>query len=147
MPADRGMNRGNHGGAARDFGRDGMKQRVDFQKLAQDGAISQETLEAIETYMRDNASERVERSGRPVKGEVPAEGEAPAEGETPAEGEAPAEDETPAEGEASRDDARPDLLQDLLDNGVITQAEYDAITAASQSAVDATASATPAPVA
>ena len=45
-----------------------------------------------------------------------------------ADGEAPAEGEAPADGE------RPDLLKDLLDDGVITQAEYDAITAAQTAA-------------
>ena len=75
---------------------------VDFDQLVKDGTISQETRDAIMEYMRNNAPK-----GAPAQ--------APA-----TEGEAP---EAPADGENT-------LLDDLLASGVITQAEYDAITGA-----------------
>ena len=75
---------------------------VDFDQLVKDGTISQETHDAIMEYMRNNAPK-----GAPAQ--------APA-----TEGEAP---EAPADGENT-------LLDDLLASGVITQAEYDAITGA-----------------
>ena len=102
---------------------------VDFDALVQSGVITQETRDKIDAYMKENAPEAPadgEASEAPADGETP---EAPAEGEAteaPTDGEAP---EAPADGE------QPDLLSDLLADGVITQAEYDAITAAQNTAV------------
>ena len=86
-----------------------LPERIDFAALVTEGTISQETCEAIESYLQSHAPA------------APAEGEAPANGEAPAQGQPP---QAPADGE------RPDLLAELLEQNVITQAEYDAISGA-----------------
>ena len=88
---------------------------IDFDAMAAEGVISQETLESIRTYMEQNRPEGAPAMGGQQPGEAP---EVP-EGETPADGEQP---------EAAPE--QPDLLGDLLSAGVITQAEYEAMTAA-----------------
>ena len=80
---------------------------IDFDAMVTSGIISQETRDAIKAYMDEHKPE----------GEMPT---APAEGEAPT---APAEGEALAEGE-------PNLLNDLLNAGIITQTEYDAMSAA-----------------
>jgi len=77
---------------------------IDFDAMVTSGIISQETRDAIKAYMDEHKPEG-EKPTAPAEGEVPAEGEAPAEGE-------------------------PSLLNDLLKAGIITQAEYDAMSAA-----------------
>ena len=74
---------------------------IDFDAMVTSGIISQETRDAIKAYMDEHKPE----------GEMPT---APAEGEAPT---------APAEGE-------PNLLNDLLNAGIITQTEYDAMSAA-----------------
>ena len=75
---------------------------IDFDAMVTNGIISQETRDAIKTYMDEHKPE----------GQMPS---TPAEGEAPADGQAPAEN---------------GLLNDLLSAGIITQAEYDAMSAA-----------------
>ncbi len=77
----------------------GMEQS--FDKLVQDGTISQETFDAIMEYMKENAPEKPEVNGERPDGMPEFNGEKP-------------------------DDA-PDLLKDLLNAGIITQEEYDTI--------------------
>ena len=105
---------GPHGGKD-----DHRMARIDFDAMVQDGVISQETRDKIDTYMKEHA---------PANGAQP---EAPTDGEQP---EAPADGEAPAQPEAPADGAQPDLLKDLLDDGVISQEEYDAIAAWQSSA-------------
>ncbi len=88
-------------------------QFTDFDALASDGVISYETLANIKAYMEENKPADLPE----MNGEAPTDlpelnGEAPADlpemnGEAPADG----------------------LLAELLDAGVITQAEYEAIIA------------------
>ena len=75
---------------------------IDFDAMVTSGVISQETRDAIKAYMDEHKPE----------GEMPT---APVEGEAPAEGEPILLN---------------DLLNDLLNAGIITQAEYDAMSAA-----------------
>jgi len=109
---------------------------TDFDALAEKGVISEETLEKIKAYMAENAPEDMQSM---PEGQVPdgqfQNGSAPADlpemnGQTP--GSAPTglpemngegfgmDGEMPADG----------LLADLLEAGVITAAEYKAITEA-----------------
>ena len=100
---------------------------VDFDALAQAGVISQDTCDRIKAYMEANKpADPPADDGRTPSGEQPGDlpeqpdGKAPS-GDRPAD--PPADGEAPAEG---------GLLKDLLDAGVITQEEYDAINAARQ---------------
>ena len=100
---------------------------VDFDALAQAGVISQDTCDRIKAYMEANKpADPPANDGRTPSGEQPGDlpeqpdGKAPS-GDQPAD--PPADGEAPAEG---------GLLKDLLDAGVITQEEYDAINAARQ---------------
>ena len=67
---------------------------------------------------------------KPADSQAPTDGqqppEKPADGQTPADGQQPPE--KPADGQM------PDLLSELLSAGVITQAEYEALTAAQAAA-------------
>ncbi len=94
---------------------------IDFDALAAEGVISQETLEKIKSYMEENKPEGLPE----MNGEVPsADGQMPS-GEKP-EGLPEMNGEVP-----EMDGAAPGgLLADLLEDGVITQSEYDAIIAA-----------------
>ncbi len=93
---------------------DGAGKMIDFDAMVTEGIISQETRDKIKAFMDEHKPED------PPSGEqTPSDGQQPPEnptGEKPAD--APAE---PADGEG------PDLLGDLLEAGIITQAEYDAI--------------------
>ena len=82
---------------------------IDFDAMVTSGVISQETRDAIKAYMDEHRPEG-----------APAEGQAPTDGQQPPE--------KPADGQM------PDLLSDLLSAGVITQAEYEALTAAQTAA-------------
>ena len=141
-------------------GRPGMSSprgMVDFDALAADGIISQETCDKIKAYMEENRPDdlpelpemndeapafggREFRMGgrRPMmNGQTSQTGGEAAEGESPAdlpeppekEGEMPEFDgEAPAlDGENPLAEG---LLKDLLEAEVITQAEYDALVAA-----------------
>ena len=84
-------------------------KRIDFDAMVTSGVISQETRDKIMAYMNEHKP----------KG-------APADGQQPPE--KPADDQAPTDGQ------QPDLLSDLLNAGVITQAEYDALVAAQTAA-------------
>ncbi len=84
---------------------------VDFDAMVTSGVISQETREQIKAYMDAHRPE-----------DAPADGQAPTGEQQPTE--KPADEQSTAEGQG------PDLLADLLNAGVITQAEYEALTAA-----------------
>ena len=100
---------------------------IDFDAMVTKGVISQETREKIKTYMDEHKPE-----GEPPV--APAEGQAPGDGQQPPEepeGEMPTDGEKPADApELPADGQQPDLLSDLLSAGIITQAEYDALSAA-----------------
>lgn len=76
---------------------------ISFDEYVKNGTISQETCDAIKKYMEEH------------KPELP---------EGAQEGQRPEKPEGMQEGE------RPDLLKDLLQDGVITQEEYNALSAA-----------------
>ena len=103
------------GKGGRHGGQSGGKMTGIFDQLLKDGVITQEIYDAIISYLNQQVQ----------PAEVPAEGT-----DTPAEGtEPPAlpEGEAPAEGEPAGPEAR--LLKQLLDSGVITQEQYDALLA------------------
>ena len=84
-------------------------KRIDFDAMVTSGVIFQETRDKIMAYMNEHKPEG-----------------APADGQQPPE--KPADDQAPTDGQ------QPDLLSDLLNAGVITQAEYEALTAAQTAA-------------
>ena len=88
---------------------------IDFDAMVTKNVISQETCDKIKAYMESHKPAALpDTNGQAPTGEQPA---------TPPEasGEQPAEGTAPAQG---------GLLADLLKDGIITQAEYDALTAA-----------------
>ena len=89
---------------------------IDFDAMVTSGVISQETREKIKTYMDEHKPE-----GEPPV--APTEGQAPADGQQPPE---QPEGELPTDGQ----EQVPDLLSELLNAGIITQVEYDALSAA-----------------
>ena len=96
---------------------------ISFENYVADGTISQETYEAITKFMEEN---------KPELPEGMAEGERPELPEGAEEGERPELPEGAEEGELPemKEGEGPDLLKDLLEAGVITQEEYDALAAA-----------------
>ena len=84
---------------------------IAFETFVEDGTISQETYEAITKFMEENKPELPESMNEGERPELP---EGVTAGERP--------EMTEGEG--------PDLLKDLLEGGVITQEEYDALAAA-----------------
>ncbi len=112
---------------------------INFEDMAADGVISDETLENIMAYMDENKpADLPENDGEaPRQGGQPPmmNGEAPDDLPEPPEmdGEAPDDLPEPPEmnGEApefdGEDSAVNGLLNDLLEAGVITQEEYDAL--------------------
>ena len=93
-----------------------------LEEYVKDGTISQETYDAITKYMDENKPELPEGA---EEGEGPELPDGAEEGERPELPDDAAEDSMPKmkEGEG------PDLLNDLLSAGVITQEEYDALVA------------------
>ena len=83
---------------------------VDFDALAQAGVITQDTCDRIKAYMEANKPADLPGGDAQVPGQ---------DGDKPAD--------PPADGAVSEEGG---LLKDLLDAGVITQEEYDAINAA-----------------
>ena len=117
VPQLHGMN--NHGGK---FGRNGhagktTKQGM-FDQLLADGVITQEVYDAISAWMQAKVPQAQQDNTAPAEGSEPPalpEGTAPAEGSEP-----------PALPENVPDDtAALQLLKELLDNGTITQEQYD----------------------
>lgn len=98
---------------------------IDFDAMVTSGVISQETRDAIKAYMDEHRPE-----GAPAEGQAPTDGQQPPE--KPSDDQAPADGQQPPEKPA--DGQMPDLLSDLLSAGVITQAEYEALTAAQTAA-------------
>ena len=96
------------------------EKQLDFEQLVKDNVITQEICDAILSYMKEHAPQ-----GQP-DGTAPAEGsEAPnqTEGNAPAQGSEP-----PAKPEGDQNapgGMEAQLLQELLDNSVITQEIYD----------------------
>ena len=90
-------------------------KRIDFDAMVTSGVISQETRDSIMAYMDEHKPE-----GEPADRQHPDDDQQPPE--------KPADDQSPADGQA------PDLLSDLLNAGVITQAEYEALAAAQTAA-------------
>lgn len=99
----------------------------ELASLVEQGVISKETSEAISKYLEENRPEMPENGQMPQNGEKP---DAPANGEIP---EAPADGRMP---DAPMDGGllSSEMLTKLLDAGVITQNEYDAISALNTSA-------------
>ena len=98
-------------------GQQGPKM-IDFDAMVTKGIISQETREKIQAYMEEHKPEG-------EAPQAPVDGQAPSDGQTPPE--KPADSQTPADGQQVPEN---DLLTELLNAGVITQTEYDAMIAA-----------------
>ncbi len=98
---------------------------IDFDAMVTKGVIPQETCDKIKTYMEEHKPADLP-DGQPT-GNIPEmSGEKPVDGQTPPEkpeGEQPAD--VPEMGGG--------LLADLLKDGIISQAEYDALIAAQTS--------------
>ena len=136
---DRGMNRGNRNANDQKTAKSGRQPM--FDKLLAEGVITQDVYDAIMNYLKEHAPQKpgtadtqTESGTTPDGSEttaVPAEGtEPPAlpDGAAPAEGTeppAPPQNNGPAEGEPENMEQQ--LLRELLDNGVITQEQYDLI--------------------
>ncbi len=121
----------------------GLPDMIDFDAMVKNGVISQETCDKIKAYMEEHRpSELTEINGQlpQMDGQAPEMGGQPpqTDGEKPSDlpemngqlpqmnGEAPSDlpevnGERPANG---------GILNDLLSNGIITQAEYDALSEA-----------------
>ena len=103
----------------------GHPDMIDFDAMVKNGVISQETCDKIKAYMEEHRpSELPEMNGQlpQTDGQVPEMGGQPPQ----TDGEKPS-DLPEMNGE------HPDnggLLNDLLSNGIITQAEYDALSEA-----------------
>ena len=87
---------------------------IDFDAMVESGVISRETGDKIKAYMDEHKPD-----GKPDEAPEKPSGEKPADAP-----EEPDDGLQPAAGE------QPDLLADLLEGGVITQAEYDALNGA-----------------
>ena len=85
--------------------------RISFEDCVKDGTISQETCDAIKKYMDEHKPELQEEAK---------------EGEKPELSEETASEEKPE----MKEEERPDLLKDLLNDGIITQEEYEALSKA-----------------
>ena len=103
--------RGKKGSADQNASGGEPEKLLDFEQLVKDGVISQEVCDAILNYMKEHAPQG--QTG----GTAPADGNAPAQGsEPPAK---PDGDQNAPGGMEAQ------LLQELLDNSVITQEIYD----------------------
>ena len=101
---------------------------IDFEAMAKNGVISQETCDRIKAYMEEHKpAEQPEMSSQPpqMDNQAPAmNGPAPqANGRVPSD---------PPELPEMNGESHPNggLLSELLSSGIITQAEYDALTEA-----------------
>ena len=108
-----------------------MSSRIDTKKLLEDGVIDEDTYNAIEDYLKQDDTQQPPEKPEGEQDDTQRQPEKP-EGEQDDDTEKP---ELPAIG-GSLDKVQ---LQSLLDAGVITQEQYDAITAlmAAESAEEA----------
>ena len=97
---------------------------IDFDAMVEEGIISEETREKIQSYMEEH---RPDGEAPGMNGEAPEmNGEKPEDAPELTEGEAPAMNGERPEGMPGMNGG---LLTDLLNDGIITQSEYDAMTA------------------
>ncbi|MCR5089420.1 MAG: SHOCT domain-containing protein [Oscillospiraceae bacterium] len=106
---------------------------IDFEAMVSDGVLSEDTYESILAYMEENKPEDLpEMNGQPpeMNGEAPEmNGQPPMmNGEAP-DGEAP--EDLPERPEMDGENAAfGGILEDLLNDGIITEEEYEALLAA-----------------
>lgn len=93
-----------------------MPSRVDTRKLLEDGVIDEDTYNAIEEYLKENAPEKLE-------GEQDDTQQLPEKLEDEADDDSADQPELPEIG-GGLDEAQ---LKSLLDAGVITQEQYDTL--------------------
>ncbi len=93
-----------------------MPSRVDTRKLLEDGVIDEDTYNAIEEYLKENASEKPE-------GEQDDTQQPPEKPEDEADDDSADQPELPEIG-GGLDEVQ---LKSLLDAGVITQEQYDTL--------------------
>lgn len=117
--ASRTPGKNNRGGKTGKSGRTEKAAKQDmFNQMLTEGVITQETYDAIAAWMQAKMPQAQQDGTAPAEGSEPPalpDGTAPAEGSEP-----PA----PPEG-APDNSAALQLLKDLLDNGTITQEQYD----------------------
>lgn len=114
-------------------GKFGEPTFIDFDTMIEDGVISQDTYDRIKAYMEENKPDDLPE----MNGEAPEmDGQPPMmkrqgpDGETPVDLPEPPEFDGEAPEFESENPMINGLLNDLLEAGVITQAEYDALVAA-----------------
>ena len=117
---------------------------IDFDAMVTKGVISQETCDKIKAYMAEHLPAGMPgMNGQTPNGEKP-EGMPEMNGEQPVDGQTPPElpDGEKPEGMPGMNSQAPEaptmngLLKELLDAEVITQAEYDALSAAQATDAD-----------
>ena len=117
----------------------GHPDMIDFDAMVKNGVISQETCDKIKAYMEEHRPSELPE----MNGQLPqTDGQAPEMGGQPPQmnGQPPQMNEQPPQmnGEVPSNlpemngerPANGGLLNDLLSNGIITQAEYDALSEA-----------------
>ena len=137
---------------------------MDLKALVEQGIINQETADKIEEYLKQNVPSKPDgvTGATPNGNQTPAEGTAPAEGTTPTDiptdGQAPAEGTTPPEkpegeqaptaGEnppelpADVTAQEGDLIAKLVEAGILTQEQAEAINGLSTTTETETATTT-----
>ena len=103
----------------------GHPDMIDFDAMMKNGVISQETCDKIKAYMEEHRPSELPE----MNGQLPqTDGQAPEMGGQPPQTDGEKPSDLPEMNGEHPDNGG--LLNDLLSNGIITQAEYDALSEA-----------------
>ncbi len=121
----------------------GHPDMIDFDALVKKGVISQETCDKIKAYMEEHRpSDLPEKNGQPPQTDGEKTSNLPEMNGQPPQmnGQVPEKNGQPSQTDGEKPSDLPEmnrehpanggLLNDLLSNGIITQAEYDALSEA-----------------